>query len=380
MIRSFLRVLLATHHFLDPDTQGVTLALGQALEALGCGVDHFSYDEVFPGGRESAWNLLRFPWMLAVHLRRRASGYDVLDITTGDSWPWARAGRPGAAPRHALITRSHGLEHTYSERLQEDARQGFYPLSWKYPLYHGGFRLWEVRQSLQLADHAVLLNARDAVYARDTLHIPHSRLSIIPNGLTVAFQAAPIAQPGPEREPLGLAFVGTWMRPKGTAELVAAATRLHAEGLPFTLTLLGTGVAESSVRDEFPPAVRALIRVVPRFPNADLPRLLAGQEILLFPTHSEGFSLALIEAMACGLVPVTTPVGGTQEVVRPGETGLLVPVGDVSAIVDAVRALAQDPVRRLALRRAAHDAVVGLSWSSIATRTVSLYEDLLRKR
>lgn len=376
-MRNLLRVLIATHHILDPDTQGVTLALAAALENLGCIVEHFSFGEAYADGVESARHLLTFPWILAAYLVRRGRRYDVLDVTTGDNWLWASAGRPGAAPRHALITRSHGLEHTYSERLREDARQGRQTLSWKYPVYHGGFRLWEVRQSMRLADHSVLLNPRDAAYARDVLHISDARLSVIPNGLTTAFQQLPAPEVRLEDGPLGLAFVGSWLRPKGTAELVMTAARLHAEGLPFTLTLLGTGAAEDVVREQFAPEVRGHVRVVPRFHNAELPRLLRGAEVLLFPTHSEGFSLALVEAMACGLVPVATPVGGAPEMVRAGETGVLVPVGDVTAIVNAVRALAQDPPRRLALRRAAQTAVAGLSWDRIAARTVSLYERVL---
>jgi glycosyltransferase involved in cell wall biosynthesis len=330
--------------------------------------------------RESAWHLLRFPWVLAAYLARRAGAYDVLDITTGDNWPWAQAGRPGAAPRHALVTRSHGLEHTYSLQLREDARHGDQQLSWKYPLYHGGFRLWEVRQSLRLADHSVVLNPRDAEYAREVLHISGTRLSVIPNGLTTTFQALPPPQARPESQPLGLAFIGTWMRPKGTAELVAAATRLHAERLPFTLTLLGTRVEEDEVCQEFPAEVRAQVRVVPHFPNAELPRLLQDAEVLLFPTHSEGFGLALIEGMACGLAPVVTPVGVAPEIVRQGETGLLVPIGDVEAIVDAVRTLSRDPRRRLDLRRSAQSTVRELSWTNVATRTVALYERILRER
>jgi glycosyltransferase involved in cell wall biosynthesis len=380
MGQAVLRVLLATHHYLDPDTQGVTLALGHALETVGCAVEHASYDDFFPEVPESVWHLFRFPWVLAAHLARRACAYDVIDVTTGDNWPWALAGRPGAAPRHALVTRSHGLEHTYSDRLREDARQGGLRLSWKYPVYHGGYRLWEVRQSLRLADHSIMLNAVDAVYARDVLRVADSRLSIIPNGLTSAFHALPPPRPHRDGEPLGLAFIGNWLRPKGSDEVVACATRLHAEGVPFTLTLLGTGSTAEAVRAAFPQEVRDQVRVIPRFPNADLPRLLQGCEVLVFPTHSEGYGLALVEAMACGLVPVVTPVGVAPEVVHSGETGVLVPIGNVVAIVDAVRALAKDPPRRLSLRRAAQAAVQGLSWANIAARTVALYERVLRER
>jgi glycosyltransferase involved in cell wall biosynthesis len=381
--RNSMRVLLGIHHPLDPNmgAPGVTLALGHALSALGCAVDYFSYTEAFPGDREhTSWHGVRFPWKLAAHLSREARRYDVLDITTGDNWPWARAGRPGAASRQVLVTRSHGLEHTYSERLRADARDGQHHLSWKYPLYHGGFRLWEVRQSMLLADHSVLLNSQDATYAREKLRVPTPRLSVIPHALPAAFHGLPPPRPAPDAGPLRLAFVGSWLPAKGIAELVAVVTALHASGVPFALTVLGTGVAEATVRESFPPTVREHVRVISRYPNAELPRLLEGEEVLLFPSHSEGYGMALVEAMASGLVPVTTPVGVAHEVVRDGQTGRIVAIGDVSAMVEELRTLAQDGARRLTLRRAAQAAVSGLSWPDIAARTLALYETLLRER
>ncbi len=84
--------------------------------------------------------------------------------------------------------------------------------------------------------------------------------------------------------------------------------------------------------------------------------------------------------MACGLAPVVTAVGVAPEIVRQGETGLLVPIGDVEAIVGAVRTLSRDPRRRLDLRRSAQNTVRELSWTNVATRTVALYERILRER
>ena len=51
-----------------------------------------------------------------------------------------------------------GLEHTVDKWQRDEAAAGKMNLSWKYPLYHGGFRLWEVRKSLQQSDHNLLLN------------------------------------------------------------------------------------------------------------------------------------------------------------------------------------------------------------------------------
>ncbi len=382
-----MRVLLGIHHPLDANlgAPGVTLALGQALTALGCEVDYYSYHEAFPGAPwYGSWHGVRFPWKVAAHLKREAHRYDVLDITTGDAWAWARSGRPGARARHALVTRSHGLEHVVSDQLRADARLGRARLSWKYPLYHGGFRLWEVRQSLLLADHAVLLNAQDAAWARERLGVPAERMSIIPHGLDAAFLGLP--PPGGTRDtvsedaPLRIAFVGSWIQRKGQEDVIAVASELSARGVPFRLSLYGTGFGEAEVLASFPHAVRERLRVVPRYVHAELPQRLADEEVLLFPSHSEGFGMALVEAMACGLAPVSSPVGVAPQVVREGETGRLIPIGDVSALVGALRAFAEDRKWLLSLRTAAQAEVRKMTWRDIAARTVALYEELLRQR
>ncbi|MCY1016808.1 glycosyltransferase family 4 protein [Pyxidicoccus sp. MSG2] len=378
-----MRVLLGIHHPLDPNlgAPGVTLALGQALAALGCEVDYYSYHEAFPGTREhGSLHGVRFPWKVAAHLAREARRYDVLDITTGDAWAWARLGRPGARERHALVTRSHGLEHTFSERLRASAREGHLRLSWKYPLYHGGFRLWEVRQSLLLADHAVLLNTLDAAYAREHLGVPADHLSVIPHGLDAPFHGLPAPRPSAPGAPLRVACVGSWLPLKGRDEMVAVATRLHAEGVAFSLSLYGTGAKEDEVLAAFPAQVRERLRVVPRYPRTELPRLLEAEEVLLFPSHSEGFGMALVEAMACGLAPVSSPVGVAPQVVRNGQTGMLIPIGDVSGLVGALRAFAENREQLQSLRQAAQSEVRSLTWRDIAARTLSLYETLLRNQ
>ncbi len=376
------RVLLGIHHQLDPNlgAPGVTLALGHALVELGCDVSYFGFEEAFPGvSSHSAWHSVRFPWALAAWLARNAGRFDVLDITTGDAWPWVRLGRPGARRRHALITRSHGLEHVVSEQLRADARSGLARLSWKYPLYHGGFRLWEVRQSLLLSDHVVLLNPLDRDYARQRLGVPAERISLIRHGLPEPFRALPPPEL-PADGPLRLAFVGTWIQRKGREDVVAVAHALHEQGVSFTLSLLGTGVDESEVVAAFSAPVRERLRVVPRYRHEELPGLLRGHEVLLFPSHAEGYGMALVEAMACGLAPVATPVGVAPEVVRDGETGRQVPIGDVPALTAAVRAFAGDRGRLLQVRHAAQNAVQGMTWREAALRTLQLYESVLQAR
>jgi glycosyltransferase involved in cell wall biosynthesis len=102
--------------------------------------------------------------------------------------------------------------------------------------------------------------------------------------------------------------------------------------------------------------------------------------VLLFPSRAEGYGMALIEAMACGLAPLATPVGVAPEVVRQGESGWLIPVGDVPGFTAAVRACAEDRRRLLEVRRAAQNAVQGMTWRDVALQTLRLYESALQSR
>lgn len=74
----------------------------------------------------------------------------------------------------------------------------------------------------------------------------------------------------------------------------------------------------------------------------DVPALLAGARLLVLSSISEGVSLTLLEAMACGLPVIATRVGGTPEVVADGATGLLVPPRDPSALAAALLELYAD--------------------------------------
>jgi glycosyltransferase involved in cell wall biosynthesis len=380
-----MRVLLTLHHHLDPDlgAPGATLAMGRALEGAGCQVDYLSFEKVYGGRTDSAWNVrhsLRFPWRAADFLARHGAEFDVVDASTGDAWVWASRGRPGAQPSPALVTRSHGLEHIADRQARAEAKAAGTRLSWKYPVYHGGFRLWEVARSMRLAHRVILLNEFDREFARDVLKVAEERLAIVPMGVADYFFGPDLlAGPPASGAPLRLAFLGSWIPRKGNRTVIEMARLVREAGLAFELTLMGTGSAErKAILAEFDPAVREAVRVIPRFAHTGLPDLLRGVDVLLFPSLAEGFSRALIEAMACGLAPVATPVGGAPAVIRSGDNGILVPAGDAAALARAVTDLARAPERLLAMRRRAQEDAAQYRWDSIARQTVAVYEDALR--
>src|SRR5204863_1294783 len=82
-----------------------------------------------------------------------------------------------------------------------------------------------------------------------------------------------------------------------------------------------------------------------RFPGHrdDVPRLLAAADLLVLPSAYEGLPNVVLEAMQFGKPVVATAAPGTTEVVVDGQTGLLVPVGDVIGLTRSIRDLVRDP-------------------------------------
>src|SRR6185503_10106743 len=129
---------------------------------------------------------------------------------------------------------------------------------------------------------------------------------------------------------------------------------------------------------EFAPELAGQLTVTPRYDPSELPELLREAEVLLHPSWTEGFSLALVEGMACGLAPVATRSGGATAVIRNGETGVLL---DTEAdIADAVARLAADRASLARMRIAAQASVKVLRWDAIAAQTIDLYRDAIARR
>jgi glycosyltransferase involved in cell wall biosynthesis len=84
---------------------------------------------------------------------------------------------------------------------------------------------------------------------------------------------------------------------------------------------------------------------------------LQNAELLVLPSEAEGFGLVLIEAMACGIVVVATDAPGIRDVVRNGQTGLLVPVGSPPALAMAIRQVLENETLRRTLTAAAFEDV-----------------------
>jgi glycosyltransferase involved in cell wall biosynthesis/GT2 family glycosyltransferase len=149
--------------------------------------------------------------------------------------------------------------------------------------------------------------------------------------------------------PVRVLFVGGDLERKGGLVLLAAIERLRAAGLDVELDLV--------TRDDVPAqdGVRAHRGLTPN--SAPLIELYHRADIFCLPTMGDCLPMVLSEAGAVGLPLVSTDVGAIGEIVRHGETGLLVPVDDVGALADALRLLAGDPAARQRMGEGARQLV-----------------------
>lgn len=174
---------------------------------------------------------------------------------------------------------------------------------------------------------------------------------------------APAAQPESAEE-LRIACVGTLHEVKGQVHLIRACALLRESGLPFRLHLFGDGPDEAKLRAEAARGgIASAVVFHGRCTRSQLARLLPEMDVVVAPSvptsdgRREGIPVALMEAMSAGVAVVASSLSGIPELVRHRVSGLLVPPGDVPAIADALRLLAEAPQWRLQLAAAARETV-----------------------
>ena len=109
----------------------------------------------------------------------------------------------------------------------------------------------------------------------------------------------------------------------------------------------------------------------------DIEHLLAVSDLFVLPSLNEGMGRAVVEAMAAGLAAIGTRVGGIPLVIDEGETGLLVPPEDESALATAIVQLLTNPVEREAMGEAGKNKAENFSAESMVERLETLYQRLL---
>lgn len=141
-----------------------------------------------------------------------------------------------------------------------------------------------------------------------------------------------------------LLFIGRIARDKGIRELLAAAKRLHSEGVAFSLLLLGPMDDETGGHSSISRLELEGQDYLHYLGYSDVPEnFIAAADVLCLPSYREGFGTVVIEAAAMGVPTVGTRITGLTDAIVDGETGVLVEVHDPIALANALRTLIENP-------------------------------------
>jgi glycosyltransferase involved in cell wall biosynthesis len=145
-------------------------------------------------------------------------------------------------------------------------------------------------------------------------------------------------------------YVGRLKRDKGIPELLAAFEEIAKTNSSMWLLLVGPDEENLGSLIQASPAITKTIMVG----HTSSPELyLAASDVIVLPSHREGFGSSVIEAGACGIPAVASRIYGLTDAVVDGRTGLLVTRGDVGELARAMERLGKDRKLRLRMGRVA---------------------------
>ncbi len=199
-------------------------------------------------------------------------------------------------------------------------------------------------------------------------------IEVIPNFVDTGRFAPPASPPagGPPR----IVHSSNFRPLKRVDDVIAVFERVR-RARPCRLALLGDGPERPRIEAEV--RARGLGDDVTFLgEQLDVVATLRRAHVFLLPSETESFGLAALEALACGVPVVASCAGGLPEVVREGEDGYLLPVGDVDAMADAVGRILDDPALHRRLSAAARaGAVDRFARAPMVTRYERYYERVL---
>ena len=222
-----------------------------------------------------------------------------------------------------------------------------------------------------------LVQNGDDLTALMSLGIPRSRIALIQGSGVDTKRFTPLPEPG---GPPTFGFVGRLLDDKGIRTLIAAHRLLRGSGLEFRLLIAGTPdpANPASVTEEEAKSWNNERGVFWLGHVHDIAGFWARAHVAVLPSRREGLPLSLMEAAACGRGMIASDVPGCREIVIHGQTGLLFPIDDATALAEAMSKLAGAPQLRFRYGAAARNLVVEkFAADIIGGQTVQLYRDLL---
>jgi glycosyltransferase involved in cell wall biosynthesis len=233
-----------------------------------------------------------------------------------------------------------------------------------------------IRSHFKHAQRVIVLGTFWRDYVLTKLGVDSAKVTVLPNAVS-----GPGSPPTRDRSgPPHILFLGQLSQRKGVPELLEALASQELKPIAWTATLAGHGDVANYAATARALGLAERVTFPGWMERQNVQRLLETAHILVLPSHAENLPLSLLEGMAYGLCPVVTPVGAVPDVIRDGENGFLVPVGDVEALADRLARLVREPAlgARLAAQARA-DFEKHYDISDYRRKLEAVYYDVLNK-
>lgn len=161
----------------------------------------------------------------------------------------------------------------------------------------------------------------------------------------------------------------------GIDTALKALATLRERGGNAMLEVAGSGPQEAELRD----MARQLhlednVRFLGRLDRQEIVALYTRADAMLNPTTVDNMPNSVLESLACGVPVISSNVGGVPYIVKDGETALLVPVGDVNALAEAMKNLMYDSDLRERLVQQGEASISGYEWQAVAPQWLRTYQ------
>ena len=329
----------------------------------------------------------------------REAGFDVVVVSCG--------GRPIEGIETIIYGKSPGGTRnflTYTQRVRIKLRQ-LQP-SLIHAFQATGFGLWGAMRGLcpkllTAMGSDILVTARNNRWYRwhvgsvvkkydyftsSSRHLRDAMIDLYPTTRD-RFEVIPFGTPIPEKckdhtatKPVRLVFMKLLRPVYGPDVLIHALKELKDADVSVRLDMFGYGREEGALKKLVADYGMDSMVSFQGWVEPDLVlKRLMDYDIMVMPSRSESFGVAAVEAGACGLPVVAGNVGGIPEVVKDGETGILVPPDDPQALAGAIRRLAEDVDLRKRMGENGRDFIEEtFSWEKSVEQMVALYRRMIK--
>jgi glycosyltransferase involved in cell wall biosynthesis len=228
----------------------------------------------------------------------------------------------------------------------------------------------------KFASGHIVSSTEDRQFLMDTYRVESDRIACIPQASPDEFIQTPLPL-FETRRLKDILFVGQFVFYKGIHTIAAVADELLSSETNARLIIVCKKHDLAAATGMFSSAAIKRITFLWDLPLEKLLELYDMSGIFLFPSITEGFGKAFLEAMCRGLCVIGTKTAGMKDIIEDGRNGFLVNVGDHKGIIQRIHTIWDNPSLAASISMAARDTASLYTWERFAKELVIFYEKLL---